>query len=330
MRPKKTEVCQTCARAKHVCQTCLLDLEFGLPVQVRDEAMAAANRQLTIVPKSDGTREYTAAQNARALRDGHLDAVYQAPMANSVAQRARRVAPRFERNRTRVCSFFLRGQCSRGLYCPYRHERPDAGNSGGGADEGTGAGAGGVGVGLDRQNLRDRYYGVNDPVAEQILARYQGGRGPRRGGAAPGAGAKREPPSDQSVKTLFVSGVKEGVEQSDVRGLFGADGGVVKVSVHAERGFAFVEFDSRHAAEAGFASGGGGRVVNGAQLMVAWGKSKKRSRAPANGAGTSAGGGDDASGRGGKAAMAAAGGGGGGNETCIKRARTESVTEEET
>lgn len=29
MRYKKTEVCQTCAKMKNVCQTCLLDLEFG-------------------------------------------------------------------------------------------------------------------------------------------------------------------------------------------------------------------------------------------------------------------------------------------------------------
>jgi hypothetical protein len=34
MRFKKTEVCQTCAKLKNVCQTCLLDLEYGLPVQV--------------------------------------------------------------------------------------------------------------------------------------------------------------------------------------------------------------------------------------------------------------------------------------------------------
>ena len=34
MRYKKTEVCQTCAKTKNVCQTCLLDLEYGLPVQV--------------------------------------------------------------------------------------------------------------------------------------------------------------------------------------------------------------------------------------------------------------------------------------------------------
>ena len=29
MRYKKTEVCQTCAKLKNVCQTCLLDLEYG-------------------------------------------------------------------------------------------------------------------------------------------------------------------------------------------------------------------------------------------------------------------------------------------------------------
>ena len=34
MRYKKTEICQTCSKLKNVCQTCLLDMEFGLPVQV--------------------------------------------------------------------------------------------------------------------------------------------------------------------------------------------------------------------------------------------------------------------------------------------------------
>ena len=54
MRFKKTEVCQTCCKLKNVCQTCLLDLEYGLPVQVRDQALQMKNE----MPKSDVNREY--------------------------------------------------------------------------------------------------------------------------------------------------------------------------------------------------------------------------------------------------------------------------------
>lgn len=46
-RFKKTEVCTTCSKIKGVCQTCLLDLEFGLPVQVRDAALQRKNEAPT-------------------------------------------------------------------------------------------------------------------------------------------------------------------------------------------------------------------------------------------------------------------------------------------
>jgi len=29
MRFKKTEICQTCAKLKNVCQTCIFDLQYG-------------------------------------------------------------------------------------------------------------------------------------------------------------------------------------------------------------------------------------------------------------------------------------------------------------
>ena len=54
MRFKKTEVCQTCAKLKNICQTCLLDLEYGLPVQVRDAALKIKDD----LPRSDVNREY--------------------------------------------------------------------------------------------------------------------------------------------------------------------------------------------------------------------------------------------------------------------------------
>lgn len=61
MRFKTTVICQTCAKVKNVCQTCLLDLEYGLPTQVRDTALAIQSD----APTSDINREYYA-QNMEA------------------------------------------------------------------------------------------------------------------------------------------------------------------------------------------------------------------------------------------------------------------------
>jgi hypothetical protein len=38
MRFKKTEVCQTCAKMKNICQTCLLDLEYGKVLMLKDKS----------------------------------------------------------------------------------------------------------------------------------------------------------------------------------------------------------------------------------------------------------------------------------------------------
>ena len=89
MRFKKTEICQTCSKLKNVCQTCLLDLEYGsiiavvlslkkmlliisisfwtsflfsgLPVQVRDEALQITDS----IPKGHVNKEFFT-QNAEA------------------------------------------------------------------------------------------------------------------------------------------------------------------------------------------------------------------------------------------------------------------------
>ncbi len=69
-----------------------------------------------------------------------------------------------------MCTFFAKGQCTRGAECPYRHEMPTVGE-------------------LANQNIKDRYYGINDPVANKMM---------RRLGDMP----KLEPPEDKSIMTL--------------------------------------------------------------------------------------------------------------------------------
>lgn len=63
-RYKTTVICQTCAKVKNVCQTCLLDLEYGLPTQVRDTALGVTSE----APTSDINREYYAQNMEAAVR----------------------------------------------------------------------------------------------------------------------------------------------------------------------------------------------------------------------------------------------------------------------
>nr|GMC60190.1 zinc finger CCCH domain-containing protein 49-like [Ipomoea batatas] len=140
-RYKKTEICQTCSKLKNVCQVCVLDLEYGLPVQVRDTALSA-------------NREYFAEEHERRARAGidDYESSYGKVRRNDTILKLHRTTPYYKRNRARVCSFYVRGQCTRGLECPYRHEMPETGE-------------------LSQQNIKDRYYGVNDPVALKLLSK---------------------------------------------------------------------------------------------------------------------------------------------------------------
>lgn len=71
MRFKKTEICQTCSKLKNVCQTCLLDLEFGLPTQVRDAALKVQDDD---IPQSETNKEYYLqnVEKSIALNDGQM------------------------------------------------------------------------------------------------------------------------------------------------------------------------------------------------------------------------------------------------------------------
>ncbi|KOX70045.1 Pre-mRNA-splicing factor RBM22 [Melipona quadrifasciata] len=169
MRFKKTEVCQTCSRLKNVCQTCLLDLEYGLPIQVRDAALKIKDD----LPRSDVNKEYYV-QNIDS-EIGKIDptspagAVGKSAAASDLLMKLARTSPYYKRNRPHICSFWVKGECKRGEECPYRHEKPTDPDDP-----------------LADQNIKDRYYGVNDPVADKLM---------RRAAAMP----KLDPPEDKSI-----------------------------------------------------------------------------------------------------------------------------------
>lgn len=54
---------------------------------------------------------------------------------------------------------------------------------------------------MAQQNMKDRYYGVNDPVAAKMMKRANEGG---KNGAA-----SLKPPEDKSIMSLFIGGVEE-------------------------------------------------------------------------------------------------------------------------
>merc|ERR1719271_1885193 len=186
-RYKSTIICQSCSRLKNVCQTCLFDLEFGLPVQVRDKYMEEAAMGSHEKIETNGSRvnrDYALA-NAEKLT-ANDDLPYGKVTAHPMLQRLARMTPYYKRNEARICTFFTKGQCNRGQDCPFRHEIPQGGE-------------------LANQKLRDRFHGENDPLAKKII---------RQGEEQ---GEKMQPPEDKSITTLYLGGLETGVTDKEIR-----------------------------------------------------------------------------------------------------------------
>ncbi|KAF3675468.1 Zinc finger CCCH domain-containing protein 4 [Capsicum annuum] len=237
-RYKKTEICQTCSKLKNVCQVCLLDLEYGLPVQVRDTALSINANDA--IPKSDVNREYFAEEHDRRVCKIDYESSYGKVRANDTILKLQRTTPYYKRNQAHVCSFYIRGQCTRGLECPYRHEMPETGE-------------------LSQQNIKDRYYGVNDPIALKLL---------NKAGEMPSL----EPPDDESIRTLYVGGVDARISEQDLRDHFYAHGEIESIKIVAQRGCAFVTFTTREGAVKAAEELANKLVIKGLRLKLLWGR----------------------------------------------------------
>ncbi|KAF5330853.1 hypothetical protein D9619_005614 [Psilocybe cf. subviscida] len=247
-RYKTTVICQTCAKIKNVCQTCLLDLEYGLPTQVRDTALGLQNE----APTSDINREYYA-QNMEGKLDGAksgLDSGRAASAGKEMLKQLARTDPYYKRNRPHLCSFYAKGDCKRGSDCPYRHEMP-------------------VDNDLAHQNIQDRYYGKNDPVARKIMSAHADSQG-------------LKPPDDPAVTSLFLSSLPATSTELSIRthviqSLPSVQPMQLKSVVHvAKTRCAFVNFKDRATAETAAQAWANGLEIDGERISIKWGRSRPK------------------------------------------------------
>lgn len=123
------------------------------------------------MPKSDVNREYYTQNLEKQIALKSADALAEpfdprmagpstiavpgkAPAPSGALAKLARKNPYYQRNRPHICSFWVKGECKRGEECPFRHEKPSDPDDP-----------------LSNQNMKDRYYGNKDPVAERMLGR---------------------------------------------------------------------------------------------------------------------------------------------------------------
>ncbi|KAI9034380.1 Rbm22 protein [Hyaloraphidium curvatum] len=262
MRQKKTEICQTCAKLKNVCQTCVLDLEYNLPVQVRD-TLAGLREDM---PRSDVNKQFFIREAEAMFERGEaptiasmgtaglisLDGLGPDPAGRGAAPAAgkemlkglARKNPYYKRNRPHLCTFFAKGACNRGAECPYRHELP--------TDNGE----------LANQNIKDRYYGNNDPVAKKMLNRIDKSRLPKA-------------PDDPTITSVFLQSVDGAISDADLRAAFLPFGEIRAIAMLRKSRAAFINFATREGAQRAVEQMFMNCNIKGHVLKVGWGKPKQ-------------------------------------------------------
>lgn len=90
-------------------QVCLLDLDYNLPVQVRDQALAEAGEVIEALPQSDAGREY--ALN-RMQQEGNTESSFgQGAANNDTILRLQRTTPYYKVPEYCHCGWRWRKRC---------------------------------------------------------------------------------------------------------------------------------------------------------------------------------------------------------------------------
>jgi len=226
-----------------------LDLEYGLPVQVRDAALKIQDE----MPKSDVNKEYYTQNMEREIANSDgtrpVGALGKSPATSDMLLKLARTTPYYKRNRPHICSFWVKGECKRGEECPYRHEKPTDPDDP-----------------LADQNIKDRYYGMEDPVAEKLMRRYNNM-------------PKLEPPEDKSITTLYVGNLGDSVTENDLRDNFYQFGEIRSITMVSRQQCAFIQFTSRSSAEHASEKLFNKLIVKGRRLNIKWGRAQAQQSA---------------------------------------------------
>lgn len=222
---KRTSICLTCARQRNCCQSCMMDLTYGLPLALRDAALKMAGGSASTSEASNAVIKQYIAQNYEGSEDASLDAAKRRALEESDAARK-----------------LLQNLATA---MPYYKQKISDGDP------------------------RARVI-TEDSAAGKALALDVG----KLASKLPLNGSSK-PPTDTSIKTLFIMGIEDDLAEHSLRSYFSQWGTVSSiVCIHRAR-CAFVNFSDRAGAEmaarrACVPAGSSKLVIKGNKLRLGW------------------------------------------------------------
>lgn len=138
-RYKETIISYTVAAERNICQVCLNDMKYGLPVGLRDRLLADQQQELShaiALPESQIGLQYYYQQQAQNLSSGSTELtsfstdMHNLPASRQLQQFSQSLKTVEQsqpgrtafRNLPKLCSFWLNGMCNRVVKktCPFR------------------------------------------------------------------------------------------------------------------------------------------------------------------------------------------------------------------
>lgn len=240
-RTKRTNICLTCARLKNCCQSCMLDLSFGLPITVRDAAL----KMVAPGPESTINREYYAQEHEKELEEG------------------RGAVEAYEKTDEKARDLLRRLANSEPYYKKQRRLEAEEGPGSSDARQAS-AGPGPIRTSDHRRGGNSQRGSRSGPGGARTVP----------GAARPPQPEDYLPPADPNVTSLFVTGVEDDLPEHALRTFFTPFGQIRSLVCSHRAHCAFVNYASREGAETAAAHCQGKAVIQGCPLRVRWGKPK--------------------------------------------------------
>jgi pre-mRNA-splicing factor RBM22/SLT11 len=321
-RQKETIISFPVAKERNICQTCLNDMQYGLPVGVRDKILAETGREVSLAPQSVVGAAYHYSHtdtksdeisDALTIKNTAPEAHQLARLAQARAAIERKSATSF-RNLPKLCSFWVAGTCTRCVkkLCQFRpccgidsFAFPELASTHKDLNDALinrlkEIGPIEVMKTLDnntRKALQDSSRGVNrddairsrvagsDDLTNKLINKMNNNNNSNSNNNKKRSNASN-PPDDISIKTLWLGNLPENIDENELKSCIYPGGQITDMHIARKAKCAFIEYETRELAENAAKMLYGTCTVRGENVSVNWAKPQPKPAAAGAGSGT--------------------------------------------